>query len=115
MSLEDALRESAERARNAQKEVDRLTELRILKKPVDRQEFDVLVMLGRGIYPDARDDEEAAMTALNQLISSCVDGVRRPGAWERGWIESAFGCDWETDENLPGCPDHDWHDLPCDP
>jgi hypothetical protein len=25
------------------------------------------------------------------LACSAADGVRRPGAWERGWVEQAFG------------------------
>ncbi len=29
--------------------------------------------------------------ALASLASHAADGVRRPGAWERGWIEQCFG------------------------
>jgi hypothetical protein len=28
---------------------------------------------------------------VGHLVHSAADGLRRPGAWERGWVESAFG------------------------
>lgn len=37
---------------------------------------------------------------IEHLVHSAADGVRRPGAWERGWLEQAFG-----DFDLPGQPD----------
>lgn len=44
---------------------------------------------------------------VRQLIYALVDharqGVYRPGAWERGWLEQAFGDEW-TDKLEPGDP-----------
>jgi hypothetical protein len=31
---------------------------------------------------------------LALLASAAADGVRRPGAWERGWITQVCGSDW---------------------
>jgi hypothetical protein len=28
---------------------------------------------------------------VRYLVASAADGVRRPGSWERGWVEQAFG------------------------
>lgn len=28
---------------------------------------------------------------VRHLLSSAADGVRRPGSWERVWVEQAFG------------------------
>lgn len=28
---------------------------------------------------------------LAQLANHAIDGVRRPGSWERGWVMQAFG------------------------
>lgn len=39
---------------------------------------------------------ETAADALAHLASSAADGVRRPGSWERAWIQQAFG---EIDES----------------
>jgi hypothetical protein len=43
--------------------------------------------------------------ALLELAVKAADGVYRPGAWERGWLEQAFGSDWqnrlEPDPNVP--------------
>jgi hypothetical protein len=33
---------------------------------------------------------------LLHLAQSAADGVRRPGAWERGWVGQAFGPGWEA-------------------
>jgi hypothetical protein len=27
----------------------------------------------------------------SHLLHSAADGVRRPGSWERGWVQQAFG------------------------
>ena len=47
---------------------------------------------------------------VRHLVASAVDGVRRPGAWERSWLEQAFGSDWtellEQDDLV------EWHDRP---
>lgn len=33
---------------------------------------------------------------LLHLAHSAADGVRRPGAWECGWLCQAFGDEWES-------------------
>ena len=38
----------------------------------------------------------SAHSALLTLIDHAAQGVYRPGAWERQWIEQAFGCDWQS-------------------
>jgi hypothetical protein len=32
---------------------------------------------------------------IHQLIDHAQQGVYRPGAWERGWLEASFGMDWQ--------------------
>jgi hypothetical protein len=33
---------------------------------------------------------------LMKLIDHAQQGVYRPGAWERGWLQQAFGDEWEA-------------------
>lgn len=33
---------------------------------------------------------------LMKLIDHAQQGVYRPGAWERGWLEQAFGDEWQN-------------------
>jgi hypothetical protein len=41
-------------------------------------------------------DEDGDVEAVVlQLIDHAQQGVYRPGAWERGWIEQAFGSDFQ--------------------
>lgn len=36
--------------------------------------------------------EGATVAKVVAYLAHCAaDGVRRPGAWERGWVEQAFG------------------------
>ncbi|WP_437804527.1 hypothetical protein [Sorangium sp. So ce693] len=39
-------------------------------------------------------DDGTAEETLSRLALHAADGVRRPGAWERGWVCQAFGDDW---------------------
>lgn len=40
---------------------------------------------------------------LAQLGNFAADGMRRPGAWERGWLAQAFADDWvDSLEQVPG-------------
>jgi hypothetical protein len=32
-----------------------------------------------------------ARLAIDHLVASAAAGVSRPGSWERGWLEQAFG------------------------
>lgn len=42
---------------------------------------------------------------LAYLGSSAADGMRRPGAWERGWLEQAVGDSWlDAMEQIPDVP-----------
>lgn len=50
---------------------------------------DLLAVLTVGEY--APDDLEGV---LMKLIDHAQQGVYRPGAWERGWLEQAFGDEW---------------------
>jgi hypothetical protein len=46
-----------------------------------------------------------AERALHELAARCVDGVFRPGSWERSWVLQAFGHDWlEQLERDPATP-----------
>jgi len=51
-------------------------------------QLEALRQLGRSERWDAPVD---AGEVLAELTRYAADGVRRPGAWERGWIEEAFG------------------------
>jgi hypothetical protein len=45
-----------------------------------------------------------------ELTGRVVDGVTRPGAWERCWLEQAFGDDWE--QRLEPDPSASWRQRP---
>jgi hypothetical protein len=47
---------------------------------------------------------------LQYLLGCVADGVLRPGAWERGWLEQAFGDEWR--KRLEVDPDVPWHQRP---
>lgn len=40
---------------------------------------------------------------VSYLVHSAADGLRRPGAWERGWLTQAFG-DFPDGPHTPGVP-----------
>ena len=40
------------------------------------------------------DDEGSAQNAINELVSHAMQGVYRPGSWERPWLTQAFGEDF---------------------
>lgn len=50
-------------------------------------------------------------TALLQLADHAQQGVYRPGAWERQWVEQVFGDDWQK-KLQPGDP-YGRHDCEC--
>jgi hypothetical protein len=46
-----------------------------------------------------RGDMASSLTVegiVAELIDHAQQGVYRPGAWERGWLEQAFGFDWQA-------------------
>lgn len=54
--------------------------------------------------------KSTAQAVLEHLAHSAIDGVRRPGSWERGWLHQAFGLDWE--ENLEQHPNVSYYQRP---
>lgn len=32
---------------------------------------------------------------VRHLLHAAIDGVQRPGSWERQWLRQAYGADWE--------------------
>ncbi len=55
---------------------------------------------------------EEVSSVLKQLISSVVDGMRRPGAWERGVVAQLFNNEF-MDKLMPD-PKCEWHQIPRD-
>jgi hypothetical protein len=60
---------------------------------VSQETADLLVVLATSSAVDPVDKQErvALAAVVGHLVASAADGVRRPGAWERGWVEQAFG------------------------
>lgn len=56
------------------------------------------------------DDAGDAQRTLMELVDRVVDGVTRPGAWERAWLEQAFGDAWQ--ERLEPDPSAPWRQRP---
>lgn len=56
------------------------------------------------------DDAGDAQRTLLELVGRVVDGVTRPGAWERPWLEQAFGDAWQ--ELLEPDPSAPWRQRP---
>lgn len=68
---------------------------------VSEETVELLEVLARSAAVPTGGVEEV----LRHLAYSAADGVRRPGAWERSWIEQAFGGDWHAHvEKVPGVP-----------
>jgi len=49
------------------------------------------------------DDAGNVENVIMDLIDHAQQGVYRPGAWERDWLERAFGTDWQS-KLQPGDP-----------
>lgn len=58
---------------------------------VDEKTLALLGVLGKG---HAMGGNGSPSDVVAHLVHSAADGVRRPGAWERGWLTQAFGDDW---------------------
>ncbi len=67
---------------------------------VDERTSEALAVLGSG----------DASAALAELASRAVDGVTRPGSWERPWLEQAFGSEWQ--DELEPDPSASWRQRP---
>lgn len=50
-----------------------------------------LAMLDKLRASPAMGKDATVLDVIDHLIASAVDGVRRPGSWERQWVEQAFG------------------------
>lgn len=46
--------------------------------------------------PTREEQAKQLGAVVAHLVHSAADGVRRPGAWERGWILQAFGEWWAS-------------------
>jgi hypothetical protein len=56
------------------------------------------------------DEHGDPRNTLEDLTGRVVDGVTRPGAWERCCVEQAFGDDWE--QRLEPDPSASWRQRP---
>jgi hypothetical protein len=56
------------------------------------------------------DERGRADAALLELAARAVDGVSRPGSWERQWLYQAFGNEWEA--RLEPDPQAHWRQRP---
>ena len=56
------------------------------------------------------DEGGRADAALLELAARAIDGVIRPGSWERPWLHQAFGDAWE--ERLELNPRARWRQRP---
>ena len=78
---------------------------------VDAETFDLLSVLTRVVSPTALPPVAATVDqVLEHLVHSAADGIRRPGAWERGWVTQAFGDEWT--ELLEQDPETEWYRRP---
>jgi len=77
-------------------------EMRSILVTVSAEDGALLDVLGKSIAMGGKGDARAV---LQHLAASAADGVRRPGAWERQWVYTAFGDGWEGElEVVPGVP-----------
>ncbi len=67
----------------------------LLSVALTAEELELLAVLGRSEAVRSNGTSHvAAAAALRHLAWSAIDGVRRPGSWERQWLSQAFGEDW---------------------
>lgn len=63
--------------------------------PLDSKTINLLRVLGDPVQ------------VIQALAEHAASGIRRPGAWERAWVEQLFGFEWherlEADPNLLFC------------
>jgi len=63
-----------------------------LNLEISEPDAEVLRLLGRHSYIASDDPGDV----LQLVIDHVLDGVRRPGSWECGWVKQLFGDDWEA-------------------
>lgn len=75
---------------------------------ISKEAADALALLGSGwaVGASSKPPEERLRAALLHMVHAAADGVRRPGAWERAWVEQGFGDGWE--DKLEVDPDAPW-------
>lgn len=86
-----------------------LRELAPVRLALDLTEEDV-AFLRLLATSDRCGDKGTIEDVVEALVFSAIDGVRRPGAWEREWVTQVFGDDW-TDE-LEVDPEASWRRRP---
>jgi hypothetical protein len=80
---------------------------------LDAEEVGYLKLLAGPVGHDASTDVEVIVAGVvHHLVHSAVDGMRRPGSWERGWVAQAFGDDFTME--LVTDPKIETHDIPID-
>jgi hypothetical protein len=77
-----------------------------LRIPLTREQAQALTVLG---YIPAG-GSSPLHGIVSQLLRTAVEGVQRPGSWERGWLLQAFGNAWE--EGLEPDPAATWKQRP---
>ena len=80
-----------------------------MKLELDKETIAKLALLGRQVSPEGASEEQRACNAVRHLIQSAMDGMRRPGAWERHWLAQAFFEDWI--EHMEQCPETPYSQL----
>lgn len=58
-------------------------------------EVDHIVYELLGVLTKGKGAPQTIEGVLSKLVDHVQQGVYRPGAWERSWLEQAFGDDWE--------------------
>lgn len=59
---------------------------------LDRETYAYLEILATGVIGGG-----SVVSVLEHLAHSAADGMRRPGAWECGWLRQAFGDEWTAE------------------
>ena len=70
---------------------------------VSEETYAYLEVLAREHWGSVRD-------VVGYLVQSAADGVRRPGSWERPWIEQCFGDDFT--KHLQQSSTCEFYDVP---
>jgi hypothetical protein len=85
----------------------------VITLELEQDQIDFLAALGVPLQTDGERPSAPrvrAAAAVWHLVRSAIDGVRRPGAWERTWLVQAFGEQWTS--NLEKDPRSPWYHRP---
>lgn len=80
---------------------------KLIQLELNLEMWDLLTALAKGKAASDTGDPKAVVELLLKLAS---DGIKRPRSWERQWIETAFGDDWQ--EHLEQDPKAYWLQRP---